>query len=316
VAVKPLANKQLSRVPQIIPGILLIAVWWPIAWLQLRPVSDYYFFPLWLGYILVVDSFVVLRTGTSLLSRSKTKFVLLFVSSIPFWWIFEWMNRYLDNWHYHSPAKYSEVVYVLLASISFATVVPAVLETAELLTSFEVGQRLPNLPAWRLRSGEIVGFHLLGWAMLALVLLFPHYTYPLAWLSVFFIIEPINALVGQRSIGHFVRQGRWSALWNVMLGTLVTGFFWEMWNFYSMPKWTYSVPFVGFGHLFEMPILGYSGYLPFGLEVFAIFGLFFSLFLRSPQYYARVGAEPSHADESSTGSLRARKRGQATAERG
>jgi hypothetical protein len=39
-----------------------------------------------------------------------------------------------------------------------------------------------------------------------------------------------------------------------------------MWNFYSLAKWKYSIPFVERFHLFEMPILGYAGYLPFGLE--------------------------------------------------
>jgi hypothetical protein len=39
-----------------------------------------------------------------------------------------------------------------------------------------------------------------------------------------------------------------------------------MWNFYSLAKWTYHVPFVQRFEIFEMPILGYAGYLPFGLE--------------------------------------------------
>jgi hypothetical protein len=39
-----------------------------------------------------------------------------------------------------------------------------------------------------------------------------------------------------------------------------------MWNFHSLAKWIYAVPFVNRFHLFEMPLLGYAGYLPFGLE--------------------------------------------------
>jgi hypothetical protein len=39
-----------------------------------------------------------------------------------------------------------------------------------------------------------------------------------------------------------------------------------MWNINSLPKWVYSVPFVDRFHVFEMPILGFAGYLPFGLE--------------------------------------------------
>jgi hypothetical protein len=43
-----------------------------------------------------------------------------------------------------------------------------------------------------------------------------------------------------------------------------------MWNYYSLAKWIYTVPFVGRFFIFEMPILGFAGYLPFGLECLAI----------------------------------------------
>ena len=50
-----------------------------------------------------------------------------------------------------------------------------------------------------------------------------------------------------------------------LVGALICGFFWEMWNYFSLARWTYTIPFVQRFHLFEMPILGYGGYLPFGL---------------------------------------------------
>jgi hypothetical protein len=39
-----------------------------------------------------------------------------------------------------------------------------------------------------------------------------------------------------------------------------------MWNFFSLAKWQYSIPYVHRFLVFEMPILGFAGYLPFGLE--------------------------------------------------
>ena len=48
------------------------------------------------------------------------------------------------------------------------------------------------------------------------------------------------------------------------------GFFWEAWNFWAMPKWEYVIPYVNQLHVFEMPLIGYAGYLPFGLELFAM----------------------------------------------
>jgi hypothetical protein len=51
---------------------------------------------------------------------------------------------------------------------------------------------------------------------------------------------------------------------------LVCGFFWEMWNVGSLVGWTYTVPYVQRFEIFAMPILGYAGYLPFGLECAAV----------------------------------------------
>jgi hypothetical protein len=72
------------------------------------------------------------------------------------------------------------------------------------------------------------------------------------------------------------------ALW---LGVLLTAFFWEMWNYLSYPKWVYHVPWGDWCHIFEMPLLGYGGYLPFSLELFAMYHFVMGLFgQRSTQY--------------------------------
>lgn len=64
----------------------------------------------------------------------------------------------------------------------------------------------------------------------------------------------------------------------VALGSLCTGFFWELWNWGSnanpaLPAtnpnyWIYDIPYVNVIHIFaEMPLLGYIGYMPFGILV-------------------------------------------------
>lgn len=58
---------------------------------------------------------------------------------------------------------------------------------------------------------------------------------------------------------------------SLMLGCLICGFFWEMWNYYAYPKWIYQIPGVDFIHVFEMPLLGYLGYIPFSFEIFAFY---------------------------------------------
>jgi hypothetical protein len=59
-------------------------------------------------------------------------------------------------------------------------------------------------------------------------------------------------------------------VWLPALAALFCGFFWELWNVNSLAHWEYSVPFVQRFHIFEMPILGYAGYLPFGLECMVV----------------------------------------------
>jgi hypothetical protein len=60
--------------------------------------------------------------------------------------------------------------------------------------------------------------------------------------------------------------GHWSIAVSSALAALFCGGFWEMWNYFSLAKWEYSIPFVHRFLIFEMPLLGYAGYLPFGLE--------------------------------------------------
>ena len=38
----------------------------------------------------------------------------------------------------------------------------------------------------------------------------------------------------------------------------------------SYPKWIYHVPWASEPKLFEMPLLGYLGYLPFALELYLL----------------------------------------------
>jgi hypothetical protein len=50
---------------------------------------------------------------------------------------------------------------------------------------------------------------------------------------------------------------------------LFNGIVWELWNYYSSPKWAYMIPYVGFLNVFEIPILSYLGYPFFGMIVYS-----------------------------------------------
>jgi hypothetical protein len=67
-----------------------------------------------------------------------------------------------------------------------------------------------------------------------------------------------------------------------------------MWNFYSYPKWIYHIPYVDFWHIFEMPILGYGGYLPFALELYALYHFITGFFGKKATWnYVEIVSDPN-----------------------
>jgi hypothetical protein len=251
-------------------GAILVAVCWPLNWMLPGGRTAYLFFPLWLGYIFVVDALVWKRLGHSLWSRSRKGFVLLFVVSAPVWWLFELINLRTGNWEYLGSELYGPLRFDLLSTISFSTVIPAVFETAELMRSFGWMQRFASGPRIRATPVTFVGLFVVGLAMLLAMLIWPKIFYPFVWTSLVFIFEPINYWTGRPYFLKQLRDGDWRIVIALSLGALVCGFFWEMWNYYSFPKWTYHIPGLGFLRIFEMPLLGYGGYVPFALELYAI----------------------------------------------
>jgi hypothetical protein len=251
-------------------GVLLIALAWPLNWALPGLRTHLLFFPLWLGYALLVDAFVLHRRGTSILTRSRKDFVLLFACSAPAWWLFEAFNMRTQNWQYLGGERFGPLTYFLLTSIAFSTVMPAVFETAELVRAASWMRRLSGGAHLYPTQPVLLAMFGIGLAMLTLSMTWPGHFYPFLWGSVFFLAEPINAWRGRPSLLRHLKSGDWRPVAALALGALICGFFWELWNFYSYPKWTYRTPGVEFLHIFEMPLLGFIGYLPFGLELYAL----------------------------------------------
>jgi hypothetical protein len=55
---------------------------------------------------------------------------------------------------------------------------------------------------------------------------------------------------------------------------MTAGLLWEGFNFWSGSHWEYTVPIFNFGKIFQMPVLGYFGFAPFALEIFAFLVLY------------------------------------------
>jgi hypothetical protein len=252
-------------------GVALGVVSWILAWSRFPWFSHYQahtFTPLWISYILTVNGLTCRRTGTCLLLRRPLAYLLLFPLSAGFWWFFEYLNRFVQNWSY-TGADFSPTEYFLFATLSFSTVLPAFLSTREWLLSFSCWRGAydrffpARIPCPRLFAAAVLtaagtGLFLLG--------VYPNHLFALLWVSPLLILVSLQALFRETHIFSPLADGDWRCVLGSALAALLCGLFWEMWNFYSMAKWAYHVPFVQRFHVFEMPILGYAGYLPFGLE--------------------------------------------------
>ena len=246
----------------------MMAVSWGLNWGLEGLRTHLLFFPLWLGLILVVDGLVLRRSGSSLLTRSRRDFIRLFFASVAVWWLFEALNRRLGNWIYLGIDQMSTLTYVLASSVAYSTVIPAVFEMAELIGTFRWSERFNGAKPLVVQQRSLYLLALIGLAMLALLLIWPRWFFPLTWISLILLLDPLAHWLGRPSLLGFLEKGQRRPLVLLALGALACGFFWEMWNFYSYPKWIYDIPVVGYARIFEMPLLGYLGYLPFGLELY------------------------------------------------
>jgi len=272
-------------------GLSLVILFWMINWIFEGPRTHWGFFPLWLGYCLMMDGLVYWRTGSSLFTRSLRRYVGLFLISAPGWWIFELLNIRTQNWTYIGADIFSPLEYAFWTTLSFTTVIPAVFGSAEFFASFDFVKRLRHGPVIGTDRKTTLTFFLLGWVMLALMLIWPRTFFLFIWLSLYFILEPINIWLGNRSLADWTRKGDWRPVISLWFGVLLTAFFWELWNYYSYPKWIYHVSWGDWLHIFEMPLLGYGGYLPFALELYALYHLVCGFLKDKKTDYVKVVAE-------------------------
>jgi hypothetical protein len=238
-----------------------------------------------------MDGLVFWRTGTSLLTRSPRKYIGLFLLSACVWWIFELFNLRTQNWAYIGAEVFTPFEYVFWTTLSFTTVIPAVFGSAEFFASFDFVKHVK--PGLRIGTDKrtALRFFILGWIMLALLLILPRIFFGFLWLSLYFILEPINIWLGNRSLADWTQKGDWRLVVALWLGVLLTAFFWEMWNYYSYPKWIYHVAWGNWLHIFEMPLLGYGGYLPFALELYALYNFISGLLGDKTSDYVKVISE-------------------------
>jgi len=259
----------------LLTGLLLVVLtsWWFI---------HSYFTPwMWTGYLLFADAVLARLRGRSWLWPQPARFFLLLPISLALWLLFEAYNLHLRNWSYVGLPQ-STLLTLLGYTWSFVTIWPALFVTADLLEAFGLRVRCAPL---RVTAGLRRSWFIAGLMMAAIPLLLPvhlaAYTFVVVWIAYVPLCEPIaygggKAAHGGKGVHSLLRDleegvlTRWVSLG---VGGLVCGLLWESWNMLSAAKWIYIFPLFQNLKLFEMPLPGYLGFIPFAWEAWSMYAV-------------------------------------------
>lgn len=261
---------------------------WVLNWVAL---------PLYWGFTLMIDGWVYKRTGgKSILSTSIQRLIGIGVASIAGWLIFEYLNFFVaENWVYPKADLIPVAEFTIYAVIGSSGLLPLVFEWYSLFNTFGFVNKYKNGPKIVVPAPVNTFLLVVMFAGLFFISFYPDGLFGLLWMAPMFILA-----IGLDKIGIWtpftpLKKGNWAPMMIFALSYLVQGFLCECWNYmsashdaagnlvetYNPDYWTYSVPYVNVLHVFEMPLLGFSGYLPFGVYC-AIWWISFSCFMNIP----------------------------------
>jgi len=177
----------------------------------------------------------------------------------------------LQNWSY-SGVPVAWPLALLGYGWSFATILPGIFETADLIESF--GWFPPRAPI-RFSPPARRAMIFLGAICLLAPLIAPQPVasrlFALVWIGFIFLLDPINYWLGLPSLIGDVAAGRRSRFYSLLVSGFASGWFWEFWNYWAAARWHYIFPMFQSWKIFEMPAPGYLGFLPFALECFVMY---------------------------------------------
>jgi hypothetical protein len=182
--------------------------------------------------------------------------------SLVIWVSFEIYNFRLNNWHYLDLPP-QPLIRWMGYTIAYATVLPGIFVTWRALGALfpprsSRGTSLPPyLPSVLLWGG--VAASIVPW-------LWPRYFFPFVWLGPTALFAVVNHRLGGDGILKELEQRGPAGMYRLVAAGGICGLFWELWNFWAKSKWVYDIPFFDWLHLFEMPLAGFLGFLPFAVE--------------------------------------------------
>jgi hypothetical protein len=252
-------------------GIVTLGCAEILLFLGVEPVATYFTPIAWSAYILIADAAVFALTGRSRLHDAPKVLAQMALLSIPLWLIFEAYNLRLENWTYVGVPE-AWPLRLLGYGWSFATITPAIFETADLVQGL-----LPAVPieAWKISPGAENMLMICGAACLIVPLAAPQrvgaYLFGLVWIGFALLLDPINRRLRLPSFLGDLADGFARRFYGFLASGWICGWLWEFWNEWAHAKWHYTFPMFKEVKIFEMPAPGYLGFIPFALECFAMY---------------------------------------------
>jgi hypothetical protein len=234
----------------------------------LGPLVDYTYGITWWGILIVIDEWNFRHRGLSLWrvgGAARFVFVTLPLSAI-FWIFFEMLNLASPQWRYRGGLA-SVGAKVLYGFVSFATVIPIVVEFYWLIAGeFRLPQALVKTLRNYSKALAVAG------VALTLIPLVNHrfWLNQGMWLAPALLFLPTAPAQLGPVTPHAQSTGRLAV--NIAAAGLAAGLVWEALNQVSRTHWEYLI-LPSWPHLFQMPWIGYIGFVPFAFTVLVVYGL-------------------------------------------
>jgi hypothetical protein len=237
--------------------------------------------PLFWGFTLMLDGWVYVRTGGhSMVAKKPQAVIAIGAAAISGWLQFEYFNFFVDeSWYYPKGDLIPPAEFVVYSVIGTSGLFIPAIQWYHLLRTYDAfnykysaGPKLafPKWLQWVILISAAVGMFVAPF--------FPDDLFFILWYSPLVILSIILTWLKIWTPFTPIKNGDWSYMVLLALSYLIQGFLFECWNYmsgkhmpdgslisYSPDYWIYSIPYVSKYHIFEMPLLGFMGYLPFGV---------------------------------------------------
>lgn len=259
------------------------------------------YIPLYWGFIFLLDGVVYKRTGgKSMFNNAPQELIGIGVASVSGWLIFEYLNFFvLEYWYYPKGDLVPDDEFCTYAIFASSALLPLAFQWYSLFNTFpSFVKKYHHGP--KITFGKSLQVILLCLSYLGLFFMsfYPTDLCAVIWLAPLIILTVVLDLLDIWTPFTPIKKGNWTPVMFMALTYLLEGFLLEGQNYCSASHiggalqtdypgyWVYNVPFVNQFHVFEMPVVGFYGYLPFGIYCL-VWWIAFAFLLNIPTDFSK-----------------------------